>query len=451
MLSSCTSGGTAVKGAAGGGGLADPLFPALGNGGYRVSHYGLDLDYDVAERHLDGSAAITAKAGAALRSFQLDLQGMTVTDVRVDGRAAEFSRKGHKLVVRPAAAIGKGETFRTTVSYRGTPQEMRDADGAVEGWVKTADGAFVAGEPAGSMTWFPGNNHPSDKAAYDFRITVPERYTAVANGQLRSKRTTGGRTTYEWHSAEPMASYLATATIGTFDVQESRTPQGLPIYVAVDPKEAAASRKPLSRLPEILAWAAELFGPYPFASAGAIVDHTPDRVDWGALETQTKPVYAGAPDTATVVHETAHQWFGDSVSVRQWKDIWLNEGFATYAQWLWSEHRGTTTAHDAFRKAYRAAPADDAFWKIKVSDPQRDTMFSDAVYERGAMALQALRERIGDRAFFRLLPAWTARHRYGNADTADVIALAEKVSGQRLGDLFHTWLDTQSRPALPGE
>ncbi|MFE7318226.1 M1 family metallopeptidase [Streptomyces sp. NPDC057555] len=446
LLSSCSPGGTVVEGAAGSGGLGDPLFPKLGNGGYHVSHYGLDLRYDVAERHLDGTAAITAKAGADLRSFQLDLQGMTVTGVRVDGADAGFSRKGHKLVVRPAAGIGKGKVFRTTVHYRGTPQEMRDADGASEGWVKTADGAFVAGEPAGSMTWFPGNNHPSDKAAYDFSITVPRRYTAVANGELRAKRTASGWTTYEWHSAEPMASYLATATIGTFDVQESRTPQGLPLYVAVDPKEAEASRKPLARLPEILGWATELFGPYPFSSAGAIVDHTPARVDWVALETQTKPIYAGAPDTVTVVHETAHQWFGDSVTPKSWRDTWLNEGFATYAEWLWEEREGGDSPQERFDALYDS-DEDHARWEFPPGTPDTAAdVTGQPVYERGAMVLQQLRNAVGDKAFFSILKEWPAKYRHAGADTDDFIAFCQDRTDEDLTDLFDDWLYGDGQP-----
>ncbi|MCK7627323.1 M1 family metallopeptidase [Streptomyces sp. RS10V-4] len=458
LLSSCSPGGTAApgrtaapgstaaKGAVGRGGLGDPLFPELGNAGYRVSHYGLDLAYDVARRHLDGTAAITARAGQDLRTFQLDLQGMTVTGVRVDGRDAGFSRTGHKLVVRPAGRIGKGDTFRTTVSYRGTPQEMTDADGAREGWVPTADGAFVSGEPAGSMTWFPGNNHPSDKAAYDFRITVPERYTAIANGELRSKRTAGGRTTYAWHSAEPMASYLATATIGTFDVQESRTPQGLPLYVAVDPQEAKAAKEPLSRLPEILAWGTELFGPYPFSSAGAIVDHTPPRIDWVALETQTKPVYAGAPDTATVVHETAHQWFGDSVTPKTWRDTWLNEGFATYAEWLWEEREGGRTPQEQFDALYDS-DEDQARWDFPPGEPESaEDVTGTPVYERGAMVLQQLRNAVGDKAFFAILKEWPAKFRHANADSGDFIAFCQDRTDEDLTDLFDDWLYGEGQP-----
>ncbi len=200
LLSSCAGDAMGVRGAAGGGSAGDPLFPALGNGGYQVRHYGLDLAYDVKKKQLDATAEITAEATKDLRSFQLDLQGLRVSDVRVDGKDAAFSRKGHKLIVRPATGLRKGADFRTRVNYGGTPQELKDPDGSREGWVKTADGAFVSGEPAGSMTWFPGNNHPGDKATYDFTITVPKGYTAVANGELRSERTAKGRTTFEWHN-----------------------------------------------------------------------------------------------------------------------------------------------------------------------------------------------------------------------------------------------------------
>jgi aminopeptidase N len=167
-----------------------------------------------------------------------------------------------------------------------------------------------------------------------------------------------------------------------------------------------------------------------------------------SLEVQSKPAYSAVRSETTIVHELAHQWFGDSVSVARWNDIWLNEGFATYAQWLWAEHKGTRSAHDSFLAGYGSRPADSAFWQVRPGAPERDTMFASAVYQRGAMTLQMLRERIGDPAFFRLLPTWTSLHRYGNADTADFIRLAERVSGRQLDDLFDTWLFTPGKPAL---
>ncbi|MEU9121160.1 M1 family metallopeptidase [Streptomyces sp. NPDC048506] len=464
LLSSCTGSSMSAGGAAGSGGLGDPLFPALGNGGFEVRHYGLDLDYDVRHKQLTATAEITARAKQDLSSFKLDLQGLRVSAVRVDGQDADFSRKGHKLTVRPADGIRKGAEFRTTVDYGGTPEEMTDADGSTEGWVTTPDGAFVSGEPAGSMTWFPGNNHPDDKATYDFTITVPRRYTAVANGELRSQKVSGGKTTFEWHNPQPMATYLATATIGKFDVQTSRTPDGLPLYVAVDPAEAKASKKPLERLPEIITWESGLFGKYPFSSAGAIVDHTPPRIDWLALESQTKPVYAGAPDTVTVVHEMAHQWFGDSVTPKTWKDTWLSEGFATYAEWLWEEHEGGKTPQQQFDALYKdekdeadskrdeaedESEAEDAKerWAFPPGDPAKaENVTGTPVYERGAMVLQQLRKAVGDKAFFRILKEWPAKYRHSNADSQEFIAFCQARTDVDLTDLFDDWLYGKGKP-----
>ncbi|MFE0193126.1 M1 family metallopeptidase [Streptomyces sp. NPDC058989] len=446
LLSSCTSAAVSAQGTAGSGGVGDPLFPALGNGGYQVGHYGLDLDYDVKHRHLDATAEITARATQDLRSFKLDLQGLRVSAVRVDGEEAAFSRKGHKLTVTPQDGIAKGARFRTTVDYGGTPQEMEDPDGSTEGWVKTADGAFVSGEPAGAMTWFPGNNHPGDKAAYDFKITVPRQYTAVANGELRSEKTSKGKATFEWHNPQPMATYLATATIGKFDVRTSRTPEGLPLYVAVDPAEAEASKEPLERLPEIIKWESGLFGKYPFSSAGAIVDHTPERIDWYALESQTKPVYAGAPDTVTVVHEMAHQWFGDSVTPKTWRDTWLNEGFATYAEWLWEEHEGGKTPQQQFDALY-ADDEDSERWDFPAGKPAGPKdVTGTPVYERGAMVLQQLRKAVGDKTFFKILKEWPAEHRHGNADSKDFIAFCQARTDVDLKDLFDDWLYGKGKP-----
>ncbi|RXS83871.1 M1 family peptidase [Streptomyces sp. TM32] len=444
LLSACTS--SDPRGAAGSGGVGDPLFPALGNGGYQVRHYGLDLDYDVEKGRLDATADLTAEATKDLRSFQLDLQGLKVSGVRVDGEDAAFSRKGHKLIVRPADGLRKGASFRTTVHYGGSPQELTDPDGTTEGWVKTPDGAFVAGEPAGSMTWFPGNNHPADKATYDVTITVPKGYTAVSNGELRAQRTSGGHTTFTWHNGRPMASYLATATIGRFDVRTSRTPDGLPLYVAVDPAEVGASRGPLEKLPEIVEWESGLFGPYPFASAGAVVDRTPSRITWGALETQTKPIYAGAPDTTTVVHEMAHQWFGDSVTPKTWADTWLNESFATYAEWLWAEHKGGKTPQQQFDALYKDAPHHER-WDFPPARPgTAKNVTGPPVYERGAMFLQQLRNAVGDQTFFRILKEWPAAYRYRTADSADFLAFCQERTDVDLAPLFQAWLYGEGKP-----
>jgi aminopeptidase N len=430
-------------------GVDDSYFPLLGNGGFDARHYDLDVAYDPATGRLDGRTTLAARATRNLSSFDLDLQQLQVTRVEVNGRRAGFTRDGDELRVTPRGVLAAGRTFAVTVTYGGVPQPLGGpiVFGSPYGWMKTADGVFVACEPNAASTWFPSSDHPSDKATYDIRIKAPKGLTAVSNGRLVSTYDKGGSTYTHWREARPMATYLATATIGRFDVRTGRTPGGVPIYVATDPALAGASTVDVYGVTAAATdyWS-RIFGPYPFEETGAIVDDMPQA--GFSLEVQSKPAYSAVRNETTIVHELAHQWFGDSVSVARWKDIWLNEGFATYAQWLWEEHKGTRTAHDAFRAAYDARPADSAFWRITVGDPQRDTMFSSAVYYRGAMTLQMLRERIGDRAFFRLLPAWTARHRYGNASTGDFVRLAEEISGRRLGDLFHAWLFTTGKPAL---
>ncbi|MGW4517197.1 M1 family metallopeptidase [Streptomyces sp. NPDC004393] len=434
---------------AGAPGIGDSYFPQLGNGGFDVRHYALDVAYDPAGGRLDGRTTITARATQSLTSFDLDLQKLQVARIEVNGRRTAFTRDGDEIRITPRGVLPRGGNFTVTVTYGGVPEPLSGpiVFGSQYGWMKTADGVFVACEPNAASTWFPSSDHPSDKATYDIRIEAPKGLTAVSNGRLVSTYDKGDKTITHWRESRPMATYLATATIGKFDVRTGRTPSGIPIYVAIDPALANSNTVDVYAVTAAATdyWS-KIFGPYPFEETGAVVDDMPEA--GFSLEVQSKPAYSAVRSESTIVHELAHQWFGDSVSVERWKDIWLNEGFATYAQWLWAEHKGTGTAHDQFLAAYNSRPADNPFWKIEVADPQRDTMFASAVYQRGAMALQALRERIGDTAFFRLLPAWTKLHRYGNANTADFIRLAEKVSGQQLDDLFQKWIYSTERPVL---
>ncbi|MEU5899351.1 MULTISPECIES: M1 family metallopeptidase [Streptomyces] len=431
-------------------GVGDPYFPRLGNGGFDVRHYGLDLAYDPDTDRLDGRTTITARATQNLSSFDLDLQKLTVTRIEVNGRRAPFTRAGDEIRITPRDALRKNKNFTVTVTYGGVPEPLSGpiVFGSDYGWMKTTDGVFVACEPNAASTWFPASDHPSDKAAFDIRIKAPKGLTSVSNGRLVGTYDKGGQSVAHWRSTKPMATYLATATIGRFDVKKGTTPGGTPIYVAIDPVlENSNNVDVYGVTAEVTDHWSKIFGPYPFEETGAIVDDMPQA--GFSLETQTKPVYSAIRSESTIAHEVAHQWFGDSVSPASWNHIWLNEGFATYSQWLWSEHKGTQTARDAFRAGYDARPADSAFWQITVGDPQRDTMFASAVYQRGAMTLQVLRERIGDKDFFKLLRSWARQHRYGNATTADFVRLAEKVSGEQLDELFTTWLFTKGKPALP--
>jgi aminopeptidase N len=428
---------------AGAAGLGDPFFPLAGNGGYDVTNYSLELSYDPATRRLDGATTISATATQSLSRFDLDLRGFDVSRVAVNNRPASFTRDGQELVITPQTGLRSGRSFTVIVSYTGVPTVITDPDESIEGWIPTNDGAFVVGEPQGSPGWYAVNDNPRDKATYDFRVTVPDGLTAVANGVLRSQTSTGGRTTFVWREGLPMAPYLATATLGRFDVTQYRLASGLPVYIAVDPTLSSASV--LRKLPDIVDFYSSIYGAYPFDAVGAIVD---DAKNVGySLETQTKPVFDRVPDEATLAHELSHMWFGDSVTLTTWPDMWLHEGFATWSEWIWSEHDGRKSAHQYFETLYNTPAQDTAFWTPPPGDPGTPPfLFNGTIYNRGGMTLQALREKVGDATFFAILRAWATEHRYGNVTTAQFVALAERVSGTSLQHFFDVWLYQPDKP-----
>lgn len=630
-------------------GIGDPYFPKAGNGGYDVGRYDLDVRYQPATDVLAGVATITATATQNLSRFNLDLDGLTVRAITVDGQAATWTRLRGELRITPPAGLPIGRTFTTKIRYDGVPELVPDGSG----FIATDDGALIVGEPEVAATWFPANDHPADKATFTFDVTVPDGLQAVGNGVPTGRSSRNGWTTWSWVQDAPMTTYLATASIGRFDI-DTYTADGIRFIDAIDPdlfdptalphsgagfalsQVADAAYKRLTRVvrggqtvtlwvdrqtetdwdyafveartpgqddwttlpdlnghtssatgsscpdwldlhpwlahyqspscaptgtsgewnaatgrsdgweqwafdlsaypgdvelsiayvsdevvqdagvflddvvvpagsgstsfepdastsdgwtatgpppgspalannwiagdaadapppigdavravfdrePEILRYLSGVFGPYPFASAGGIVDDEPTL--YFALENQNRPIYPPGTfgdlrsATSTVVHELSHQWYGDSLALLRWRDIWLNEGFATYAEWLWSEHEGLATAQQLFDERY-AEPASSDFWDLRIGDPGPDHIFDTEVYERGAMTLQALRLEIGDQAFFRLLPAWSALRADGNVTTPQFVALAEQISGQQLDALFTDWLYTGSKPAL---
>jgi len=442
-LAGAAGAGAGTIGSSGGG---DPYFPKAGNGGYQVDDYDLSIRYEPPTRAFSGVAVLSAVATTDLAGFSLDLRQFAVRSVTVDGVAARFTKGGQELRVVPARTLPHGRPFTVRVAYNGTTFRPRDSGGSLYGWVSTPDGAMVANEPEGASTWYPVNDVPTDKATYTFRVDVPEGSTAVANGRLRSSSTLAGRTTWTWRADQPMASYLSTASIGNFALSTSTTPSGLRIVNAVD-KDLSAAQKAraagsLALQPDMIALYETRFGPYPFEAFGAIVDD--DSIGY-ALETQTRPIYSGAPSEGTVAHELAHQWFGDSVTPTTWRDIWLNEGFATYAAALWGQQRGGESLQHLFDRGY-ATPAGDPFWTTLPADPGVADLFSGAVYDRGALTLIALKDKIGDPAFDTVLRQWATVHRGGNVSTADFAALASKVAGQDLTAFFRTWLYTPAKP-----
>lgn len=644
-------------------GIGDPYFPLAGNGGYDVKHYGLDIKYTPDTDRLAGVAVITARATQDLSAFNLDLHGLTVRSLTVNGLSARWSRHDDELTVTPRKGLPSGRTFVAVVRYDGVPGIITNQSLGDGGVFHTDDGMVIVGQPDVASTWFPVNDHPRDKAAYTTRVTVPRGLEAVSNGVLLSHTTKGSWTTWLWNAKEPMASYLATATVGQYTTR-SYTADGVRYFDAIDPdllapppahsgtqlaisqtgepaykrlthtidvpasggrmtfwvsretesnwdyffveahtagaddwttlpdanghtsadtgnlcgyagdvhpfllnyltptedgdctptgatgawnaatgvsngyeqwsidlsayagKRAEVSlsyeddpsytppgvfvddiavstgqgttsfeadgdtldgwtpggpppgsepnpntwivgtvadeppttgsiaNASLAREPEIIKFESDIFGPYPFSAAGGIVD---DVAGLGfALENQTRPIYArefftdAVNGDSVVVHELAHQWYGDSLTVANWRDIWLNEGFATYAEWLWSEREGLATAQENFDGYYDNIPADDPFWTLRIADPGPDRLFDQAVYGRGGMTLHALRLRVGDAVFFRILKSWASTYAGRNVSTEQFVALSERISGQQLDDLFNAWLYTPSKPVLTG-
>ena len=433
-------------------GLGDPFFPDAGNGGYDVASYDLDLEYSPKSRKLDGTATIAATAKVALDRFNLDLRReLEARSVTVNGAAASTRAAGkQELEITPAAQIPAGSPFTVVVDDGGKPKAVKDPDGTTEGWVTTDDGAVAPSEPQGAPSWYPCNDHPSDKAVFSIALTVPKDVAAISNGELVGRESSGKQRTWSWAEPQPMATYLATAAVGNFDVTRSDGGPAPGIY-AVDPqlkrksKNAKRDLKALERTPKITGYLAKEFGAYPFSTVGGIADRAPEFPY--ALETQTRPIYTNLPSTGLVVHEMAHQWYGNSVTIASWPEIWLNEGFATYAEWLYSEDHGGDSAAKIFDAAYGVPAAEKSFWRPPPGDPGSPKhLFASSVYERGAMTLQALREKIGDEPFFRILRAWAAEHAYGNVTTDQFIALAERESGQDLGEFFRVWLYEPAKP-----
>ena len=441
---------------AGSSGLGDSYYPGFGNGGYDVTHYTLDITVtDMSTSDLTATTTIDATATQDLLSFNLDFIGFRIDSITVNGVTADSSRKGQELTITPLKPLVSGQSFTTVIRYYGSPEEMQSVALPVQtGWVTLDGSSFVLSEPDGAADFFPVNDHPLDKATYTFHVTVPSPLEVAANGTLIEAMDNGNSTTFTFEVRDPMASYLATIDIDEFDIETMESKGGIPIrnYYSSDlPKEV---RKPFARQGEMLDYFSNVFGQYPFEVYGSLVMNT----DFGAaLENQTLSIYGkdmidldNLENTELVVaHELAHQWFGDSVSVADWSDIWLNEGFATYAEGLWLEHLYGKEGMNGFvRYQYNQVISSPGHF-VPPGDPPPDDLFNDGVYVWGGLTLHALRLEIGDEAFFRTLKTYFALYKNGNATTENFITVAEKVSGQELKEFFDTWLYSEKIPPIP--
>jgi aminopeptidase N len=430
--------------------MSDPYLPGHGNAGYRVSRYELDLDYRITTNRLAGTATIRGHASQELKKLTLDLSSkLRVTRVRLDAqRGTKHAQTTHKRTITPAAPIPADTDFTLVVDYAGAPAPLRSRWGTV-GWEELTDGVIVASQPSGAPSWFPCDDRVDDKAAFDIRVATDAAYTVVANGALTEHRVAAGKGHWRFEQPEPTATYLATLQIGRY-VRGERDWDGVPGAI-VYPREI--DRRVADDTAEVGAMMAtfqEAFGPYPFAGYTMIV--TADDLEI-PLEAQASAIFgANLIDgqgtwNRLIAHELAHQWFGNSVGLARWQDIWLNEGFACYAEWIWSEASGSMTADgwaQQHRRRLSGLPRD-----IVVGDPGPDDMFDDRVYKRGALALHALRRTLGDEPFFEILREWTARHAYATATTDDFRALVTEVAGEPMDKLLDAWLFQTALPRLP--
>ncbi len=422
----------------------EPFFPRAGNVGYDATNYAVRISFLPNRGRIEAMAQVEALAEQRLSRFSLDLHGLTVTAVEVNGERARFNRGRDKLKITPRTPVPAGSGFRVTVRYEGRPRTVIDPDGGREGWIPTYDGAFAVGEPLGTMAWLPCNNVPNDKASFQVELNVPRRLKAVSNGRLLQITHGGGRSTYTWREPGPMSPYLALVDIGRGKLRSGKV-AGRPSWTLVDPVLAKWSLPVLARLGEVIRFEEKVFGRYPFETVGSVVDFEPDL--GYALETQSRPIYAFVPDLTTVVHETAHQWFGNSVGLQRWPNIWLNEGFATWAEWYYAERHDGRSAREIFRALYRVPASNEELWEPPSGHPgTAKNLFAVSTYVRGAMALEALRIKVGTKPMLRVLRRWAANRAYASANIEQFIALAERVTGENLGPLFQRWLYKRGKP-----
>ncbi|QFS93994.1 Aminopeptidase N [Mycobacterium sp. THAF192] len=430
--------------------VIDPYLPTAGNFGYRVSRYELELEYKVAINRLAGTATVTAVTLAELQTFSLDLSSaLSVAKVTVNGkRPKHFRTDRDKLHITLADRLPAGAAMTVAVRYSGTPRPKRTPWGEV-GFEELTEGALVAGQPNGASSWFPCDDHPSAKASFRIQIATESAYLTLANGKLLSRRARAGMTTWTYEQSEPTSTYLITLQVGPY-TRRRMAKNGVEIFSVLPDRLRREFDHDFGRQPQMMKLFVKLFGPYPLADGYTVVV-TDDDLEI-PLEAQGISIFGAnhcdgrRGSERLVAHELAHQWFGNSVTAQRWRHIWLHEGFACYAEWLWSDHCGERSADDWARHYHRRLV--DSPQDLVLADPGPQDMFDDRVYKRGALALHALRRRIGDDAFFALLREWTSRYRHASVVTDDFIALAAQYTEDSLRPLWAAWLYSAEVPEL---
>ncbi|MXW61108.1 MAG: M1 family metallopeptidase [Acidimicrobiaceae bacterium] len=439
--SACSS----TDGEPGSEGLDDSFYPNLGNGGYDVLHYDIDLDIDPAANTVQALTTITSRATQDLSAFNLDLSGLTVTEVQINGSHAEFSRSNTELIIEPTSSLASGSEFSTSVSYSGSPEPVVDpgVPFAALGWHHTEGAIYTVNQPSGSMSWFPSNNHPTDKATFEIRITVPAQLTAASNGILVEESSSDGYTTTTWRMDDPMATYLAAVYVGDFERIETKQPGGLLIRDYVPRDSPAEIAEALAITPQVISYYEDLLGPYPFDAYGTIV--MPHTLGF-AMENQTLSVHGrDTIDPLVIAHEIAHQWLGNSSTLDDWSETWLHEGFATYLSSMYmAEHHGwhldveMAGWHGTLSRWNSVPP-------MEIGNAQ---MFDVSVYWRGALTLHALRGLVGETGFSEILRTHYQQSANGNTNTAEFLAVVTQLAGSEAAELVESWLYDDPMPPL---
>lgn len=415
----------------------DPYLPELGNRGIDVADYDLSIAYEPGSGTLRGDATLQIRALRRLASFHLDLTGMKVHQVTVDGKRARASRAEGELIIEPSKPIARDTEFELRVRYLGLPEpSLIPGIRLSNGWIPTSDGAVTLSEPDGAHFWFPANDHPRDKATFTFRLNVPTPLVAVANGSLQERSDADGRSIWVWSDPAPMATYLAQVAIGDLVIDDRPAVGDVAIRNVSPPSLAGDLAEVADQTPAMLEYFTGWFGAFPFDVYGILV--SAEGLDGLAFEAQTLSVFGpNALNSSIAAHEIVHQWFGNWVSPAGWDETWLNEGFATYGQWLWEEHalgvpmeRNVALARSHVNRDLETA----------TDDPGLEQMFGLATYERGALVLHALRTEIGDEQFRTFLAEYLDRFGGKVATTEDLVEVASEVAGRDLEEFFRSWL-----------
>ena len=422
--------------------MTDDYVPGHGDASWAASHYALDLGYRPDGNRLTGEAVITGRTLEDVRWLDVDLAYLRVRKLLLDGAPVKYTHRSHRIRVR--ASLRAGTEFTLTIKYDGSPRPLKAPDQDSAGWEELEDGVIVASQPHGAPTWYPCNDRPSNKATYAVSIDVPADYYVAFSGEETASSRSGSTRHFEFEQTVPMASYLASVQIGRYERRRQKA--GVPLSVVAPP--ALKDLGGFVQQPEMMALFSQLFGPYPFSSYTAVI--TDDELEI-PLESQALSTFGSNfcddewQSNRLIAHEMAHQWFGNAVTSSSWRDIWLHEGFACYAEWLWSEEAGLESCDERARHHYDGLA--DKPQDLVIGDPGAELMFDDRVYKRGALTLHALRVRLGDEKFFELLRLWVRTHAGGNVTTADFRTLCDSVVD--VDDIFDDWVYSESLPDFP--